>query len=326
MMSAEAILALMNGIPNDSNTGDQGRDVSPPAAGISASDFETASTLAQKPLRSAASIPAKPSRGRESVRSGDRATISSAPRASSAVPTEPVEALAVASATQGAETNVASFDRAISDSAAVPSTVDRVQAPYGTQETANDAGEPIVGLDSASPAISPFPQDGSKLATGSERSSGQRDGHRQDASFNQVTGVKPRPTPAPPSMDEENDPPYSASGRLGGLRNLLVSLGIQALNREMEYQSPQSDPVRTPERNSYRGPSPDSADADSVVQEPVLVKAQPEFLPPRPMVETTERDRESEQVRPVPERLRGDSPDEVETLPSWRGQYKKRRR
>jgi len=53
------------------------------------------------------------------------------------------------------------------------------------------------------------------------------------------------------------------------------------------------------------------------------VKAKPEFLPPKPALESP--DREKEPVRPTPKRLRWDAPEDVETLPSWRGQYRKRR-
>jgi hypothetical protein len=57
------------------------------------------------------------------------------------------------------------------------------------------------------------------------------------------------------------------------------------------------------------------------------VKAKPEFLPPKPALESSEREKEKdkETVRPVPKRLRWDDPQDVETLPSWRGQYRKRR-
>jgi hypothetical protein len=57
---------------------------------------------------------------------------------------------------------------------------------------------------------------------------------------------------------------------------------------------------------------------------PVRLTAQPEFLPPKPMVEL---EKEKEAVRPTPTApRRGDGdPDEIQTLPSWRGQYRKKR-
>jgi len=57
---------------------------------------------------------------------------------------------------------------------------------------------------------------------------------------------------------------------------------------------------------------------------PLRLTAQPEFLPPKPMVEV---EKEKEAVRPTPtapRRADGD-PDEIQTLPSWRGQYRKKR-
>lgn len=55
---------------------------------------------------------------------------------------------------------------------------------------------------------------------------------------------------------------------------------------------------------------------------PSRLTAQPEFLPPRPMVEV---EREKEAVRPAPARRDTPEPDEIQTLPSWRGQYRKKR-
>jgi hypothetical protein len=63
---------------------------------------------------------------------------------------------------------------------------------------------------------------------------------------------------------------------------------------------------------------------ETLPQDAASVKAKPEFLPPKQVLaESTER--EKEPVRPVPKRLRWDAPEDVETLPSWRGQYRKRR-
>ena len=83
---------------------------------------------------------------------------------------------------------------------------------------------------------------------------------------------------------------------------------------------------RNAERPVYAEPvsySTVRGDAEMLAPDAASVVAKPEFLPPRQVLESPEREREP--VRPVPKRLRWDAPDDVETLPSWRGQYRKRR-
>lgn len=73
-----------------------------------------------------------------------------------------------------------------------------------------------------------------------------------------------------------------------------------------------------PEIYSDTKGSPDAAS-------PVHLTTQPEFLPPKPMAEV---EKEKEQVRPTSTASRRDNwdtQDEVQTLPSWRGQYRKKR-
>jgi succinoglycan biosynthesis transport protein ExoP len=131
--------------------------------------------------------------------------------------------------------------------------------------------------------------------------------------------------------------PYGAA-RLGGLRSLLVSLGLRSLNnkdadlREAETSDPRHEraPERPAERPVYAeplAPLATSAQAHAPTAEPVEVVATPEFLPPKPMVEITEKEPEKEQARPAapPRKNRWDSTDDVDTLPSWRGQYRKKR-
>ena len=65
-------------------------------------------------------------------------------------------------------------------------------------------------------------------------------------------------------------------------------------------------------------PVADAPDGDN----PARLTAQPEFLPPRPMVEV---EKEKEVVRATPPRPAKVDPDEIQTLPSWRGQYRKKR-
>lgn len=131
--------------------------------------------------------------------------------------------------------------------------------------------------------------------------------------------------------------PYSAA-RLGGLRNLLVSLGLRSLNNKdadlREAETPELRHERGPERPAERPvyaepltPLETSAEAQAPTADPQQVVATPEFLPPKPMVEITEKEPEKEPARPAapPRTNRWDSTDDVDTLPSWRGQYRKRR-
>jgi len=130
--------------------------------------------------------------------------------------------------------------------------------------------------------------------------------------------------------EEDEDLPYSAASRLGGLRTLLVSLGLKALNKESEFQGQSGDEGSQFERNAerpvYAEPitfSPEGGSVEMLPPDAASVKAKPEFLPPKPALESP--DREKEPVRPTPKRLRWDAPEDVETLPSWRWQYRKRR-
>lgn len=135
--------------------------------------------------------------------------------------------------------------------------------------------------------------------------------------------ANPAVAPASPN-DDQDDLPYSAASRLGGLRTLLVSLGMKAINKEGEFGNETGhEPFeRSGERPVYAEPVSISPTGSAEILSPV--KATPEFLPPKPQLESG-AEREKDQVRPVPKRLRWDDPQDVETLPSWRGQYRKRR-
>jgi len=152
----------------------------------------------------------------------------------------------------------------------------------------------------------------------------------------------PEPASSEPTAD---DLPYSAASRLGGLRNLLVSLGKQT-----ESVVPKSDdqprPDRNPERPVYAQPF------TSVAQEiagngntPNVVTARPEIILPSAQASQAQSDQaehaqagherpehkseqhKSEQPRtvPPPRAKRTEPPDDIQTLPSQRGQYRRRR-
>ncbi|HWE84232.1 MAG TPA: hypothetical protein VG267_04765 [Terracidiphilus sp.] len=129
-----------------------------------------------------------------------------------------------------------------------------------------------------------------------------------------------------------DDLPYSAASRLGGLRNLMSSLGVNNLHKDAEFKkaNPEAEPEpgRLSERAVFAQPEAPlelaGGPAPTLLAE---VVAAPEIIPPRIANDMVEREREKEMARPVksPRLSRWDMPDDVETLPSVRGQYRKRR-
>ncbi|HEY1987260.1 MAG TPA: hypothetical protein VGG85_17725 [Terracidiphilus sp.] len=135
----------------------------------------------------------------------------------------------------------------------------------------------------------------------------------------------------PSDVEPESDyPEYSTASRLGGLRNLLVSLGRRSLTKEFDHQPHESELEPRFERATVRpayAASPASS-AQSELEESgsvaMRVVAQPEFLPPKPIAEV-EKEKEKETARAAAPPARWEPGDEPETLPSVRGQYRKKR-
>jgi hypothetical protein len=128
------------------------------------------------------------------------------------------------------------------------------------------------------------------------------------------------------SGGEESE--YNAASRLGGLRNLLVSLGRKSLNKVPESQPDDNELEPRFERATVRPvySEPFSSTEETETAEtgstPMRVTAQPEFLPPKQIVEV---EKEKDPARPAPPAARWESSDEPQTLPSVRGQYRKKR-
>ena len=124
-----------------------------------------------------------------------------------------------------------------------------------------------------------------------------------------------------PGMDE--DVPYSASARLGVLRKLFFGPGFTPEHADSE---PEVRVEREAGRSTYArgsfGPAESTMEAEAVSN--VSVTAQPEFLRPR-QAAPVEKEKEKEPLRTVPTPVRRDTADDIETLPSWRGQYRKKR-
>ncbi len=120
---------------------------------------------------------------------------------------------------------------------------------------------------------------------------------------------------------EEDDLPYSASARLGVLRRLFFGPGFSHRQTESETDVRVE---REAGRSSYaRGSfSPAEADAGDAIPSPISVTAQPEFLRPKQVAPV---EKEKEPLKTVPTPPKRDSADDLQTLPSWRGQYRRKR-
>jgi len=140
-----------------------------------------------------------------------------------------------------------------------------------------------------------------------------------------AASAEPIPAPAVTEVEEQ---PFNAASRLGGLRNLMVSLGMKNLHKEAELRHASESEVtfeQVPERPVYAQPDSPEAEGWKGNGIPALVKAQPEIIPPRlAVVEATDREKELSRAVKSPQVSRWDSPDDVEILPSRRGQYRKR--
>jgi len=135
----------------------------------------------------------------------------------------------------------------------------------------------------------------------------------------------------------EEDNPNDAASRLSGLRNLLFSLGLKNLNNAQVPSAHDDESLPQSEAGSeYEGykqihtapqepaPVPVAPAKSNVADTSVrLVTAQPEFLPPKSVVVTIDKD-QAQQTGATNRHDRRDAFDEVEILPSWRGQYRKK--
>lgn len=120
---------------------------------------------------------------------------------------------------------------------------------------------------------------------------------------------------------QEAEPPYQAEDKLSGLRGLIFSLGAKNAHNPPDEMTQEAfvEPPAEPERPAYARtytPMPDTPVRPEAAKDaPAHVTAAPEFLPPKPP---------AEENRKGSHRDRRDAFDDVDILPSWHGQYKKR--
>jgi hypothetical protein len=113
-----------------------------------------------------------------------------------------------------------------------------------------------------------------------------------------------------------------------GLKNLIQTLGMKNPPRPPEPVPVTPLPVEpVQQRPVYPRAAAPIPQAPTWKNEPspspTLVTAPPEFLPPKPLVEKTDKEN-SALNGGTSRRDRRETYDDVEILPSWRGQYKRR--
>ncbi len=278
----------------------------PPADAIRMPDPEPSQAQSWK------AVPAKPARGREGVQvilGGQQ----SAPLTGEEVPVAWRELLRSEAEAADAAVPVEEQAAAFADSLG---TQPRRPDPFEQMKQAGAFREPL--KEWWEELAAPLEQPSTAHAPASEP---------EPASVTPEAAVEiPAAAPAEP-ITEQDEALYSAANRLSGLRNLLVSLGIQTLHHEVEQRKAeaQSDarPPRAPvpERAIQAQPaSPDPSGnlpGDSVT-------ARPEIIPPRFQAETTEHEKAAKQPKtPVKSPRVWENSDDVDTLPSRRGQYRR---
>lgn len=134
-----------------------------------------------------------------------------------------------------------------------------------------------------------------------------------------VISSEPEIEPRSELSGEALETSYDAATRLGGLKSLIVSLGLQDQSKgDGEASQPtligaQIMPPR--ERSANVDESEQAVNKSAIASR--LVTAAPEILPPKSAADADEE-------RQKDRRDRRDPYDDVAILPSWRGQYRKK--
>jgi len=146
-----------------------------------------------------------------------------------------------------------------------------------------------------------------------------------------LSEIKPKAAVEEVNQAEAEEDATNAASRLSGLKNLLFVLGLKDLHKGEEPQEPEAEALPEPERVSERpafvhayasAPAAGARNRAARTSSP-HVTAAPEFLPPGPKAEKAEKEN-LWQNDAAGHRDRRDAYDEVQILPSWRGQYKKK--
>ena len=200
---------------------------------------------------------------------------------------------------------------------------------YPLPSKSRDPAQPAPSIPKAEPTgSSAWPWDDSPSLPGDF-------GHRAvpDAAAEIAKEVAPEKAP---QLEIEKSP-YETQSRLNSLRGVLFSLGLKNLSKSRgaapagEEPSPSLENEPEPKvlargltpfaESAPVTPTPAKAEAPSAPASPVI--AEPEFLPPREFVPIKDREPSRETGSGVRYDLL-DEDDDIQILPSRRGQYKKR--
>ena len=150
---------------------------------------------------------------------------------------------------------------------------------------------------------------------------------------NKLDDFQPETAPETSREPESEEVPYNAATRMSGLRNLIFSLGLKNLNKAAKPEDEEAELVPQPGSGTERqvnarpfapAPSPvNSSRSSASGSSPTQVTATPEILPPEPTADKSDKE-QSWSSKGKTRRDRRDAFDDVEILPSWRGQYKKK--
>jgi len=150
---------------------------------------------------------------------------------------------------------------------------------------------------------------------------------------NRLDDFQPETAPEAVHEPESEEATYNAATRMSGLRNLIFSLGMQNLHKAAKPRDEEAESAPQPSRGTERqgnarsfAPAPAAvspARSSASSASPTQVTATPEILPPEPTSDKTDK-KNSWTSKGKARRDRRDSYDDVEILPSWRGQYKKK--
>jgi uncharacterized protein involved in exopolysaccharide biosynthesis/Mrp family chromosome partitioning ATPase len=144
--------------------------------------------------------------------------------------------------------------------------------------------------------------------------------------------IQNKPAPAESQEAELAEAPYDATTRMSGLRNLIFSLGLknspaaETAVEPVSQPSPAVEPVH--ERPVYDSTYSQSEQMpvreETGAKSATVVTAPPEILPPRVFEVETDNDRTRNNAAAARRDRRDAFDEDVQILPSWRGQYRKK--
>ena len=272
------------------------------------------------PPRSIAPVSAPASTWREDVPAPPRSIAPVAPRAAVPPPADPPRFVETPKAAADAETLWW-----LADANPAPAPAAQPARPGARLETWGRAPETPASFDpvSSAPAAPIAEPPAEPPAQSWERLAARGNG---------ITGADAR------DDAEDENPHTTTASRLSGLRGMFLPRGQKSPKNARQEEAPVERPMPQsapkPEYTDYprvpaapAGPVSVSAAAAAVRNAApvggVQVIAEPEFLPPKSVVVMIDKDREQLDDNSV-RRDRREAYDDLQILPSWRGQYRKR--